>query len=58
MVMAHELEEKTELARPAQRAAVDEKLRALVRTLAKMAAEADYEASKAQSSHSPKGSSS
>lgn len=58
MVMAHELEEKTELARPAQRAAVDEKLRALVRTLAKMAAEEDYEASKTRTSSRPKGSSS
>lgn len=56
--MAQERKQKSELARPAQRAAVDEKLRALVRTLAKMAAEADYEASKAQTSHPPKGSSS
>jgi len=35
-----------------------DKMRALVRTLAKMAAEADYEASKTQISHLPKGSSS
>lgn len=35
-----------------------DKLRALVRALAKIAAEADYEASKAQTSHHPKGSSS
>jgi|AntRauTorckE5430_2_1112549.scaffolds.fasta_scaffold10705_2 hypothetical protein len=56
--MAHEREQKTELARPAQRAVIDERLRALVRTLAKMAAEADYKASKAQTSHPPKGSSS
>jgi hypothetical protein len=56
--MAHQREQKTELARPAQRAVVDEKLRALVGALARMAAEADYEASKAPTSHPPKGSSS
>lgn len=56
--MAQEREQKTELARPVQLTAVNEKLRALVRTLAKMAAEADYEALKTQSSAPPKGSSS
>ena len=56
--MADKREQKTELARPAQHAVVDEKLRALVRTLAKMAAEADYEASKTRTTTPPKGSSS
>ena len=56
--MAQERQQKREMVTTAQRVVVDQKLRALVKTLAKMAAEADYEASKAQTSHPPKGSSS
>lgn len=56
--MALERQKNTKIARPGEPPAVDEKLRALVRSLAKMAAEADYEASKAQTSYPLKGSSS
>ena len=56
--MAQEREKNTKIAHPAEQAAVDEALCALVRALAKMWADEDYEASKAQTSHPPKGSSS
>lgn len=56
--MALEREKNTKIAHPAEPAAVDEALCALVRAIAKMAAEEDYEASKTRTSSRPKGSSS
>ncbi len=56
--MAQKRGKNTKITHPAEPAVVDEALCALVRALAKMAAEEDYEATKTRTSSRPKGSSS